>query len=395
MKESVHMKQCDNRIYLDHAATTPVRKEVLQAMLPFFQESFGNPMGLYQEGQLTRNAVEAARGKLAGLIGARKEEICFTGSGTEADNWALIKGAASRREKGRHIVATAVEHHAVLEPCRYLEKQGYDITYIQPDQTGRIRAEQVLDAVRDDTCLVSCMMANNETGAIMPIDEIGRRLKETDILFHVDAVQALGKIPIDLSRTQVDLMSFSAHKIGGPKGTGALYINSRASVAPFLLGGQQERGRRAGTENVPGIVGFGEACAIAQAHLAEQNNHLRKLRALFVSELNHQLDGVSFHGAGADPGESYLPGIVNAAFHGVQAESLMILLDMQGIAVSAGSACMSGAGLPSHVLAAMGLDRTEIDASIRFSFGYENTEEEIVRAVSVLSECTKRLRSLA
>ncbi|MBO6159101.1 MAG: cysteine desulfurase [Firmicutes bacterium] len=389
------MKKESGRIYLDHAATTPVRETVLQAMLPFFGETFGNPMSLYMEGQTARNAVETARKKIADLAGAAKEEIVFTGSGTEADNWAILGGSALAGEGKRHIVTTAIEHHAVLEPCRFLQQQGYDITYVRPDASGLIRPEDVLQAVRDDTCLVSCMMVNNETGAIMPVEKIGEALRDRHVLFHVDAVQALGKLPIDLSKLPVDLMSFSAHKIGGPKGIGALYIRRGLTLPPLLRGGVQERGRRAGTENVPSIVGFGEAAALAKEELADLEKHLLRLRRVFVQGIEDNLDQVRFHGAAKDPGGMFLPGIINISFEGIQAESLLILLDMHGISVSSGSACMSGAGQASHVLSAMGLETDEIESSLRFSFGAENTEEEMASAAAIVSDCVKRLRSLS
>lgn len=389
------MKKESGRIYLDHAATTPVRETVLQAMLPFFGETFGNPMSLYMEGQTARNAVETARKKIADLAGAAKEEIVFTGSGTEADNWAILGGSALAGEGKRQIVTTAIEHHAVLEPCRFLQQQGYDITYVRPDASGLIRPEDVLQAVRDDTCLVSCMMVNNETGSIMPVEKIGEVLRDCHVLFHVDAVQALGKLPIDLSKLPVDLMSFSAHKIGGPKGIGALYIRQGLTLPPLLRGGVQERGMRAGTENVPSIVGFGEAAALAKEELADLEKHLLRLRRVFVQGIENNLDQVRFHGAAKDPGGMFLPGIINISFEGIQAESLLILLDMHGISVSSGSACMSGAGQASHVLSAMGLETDEIESSLRFSFGAENTEEEMASAAAIVSDCVKRLRSLS
>ncbi len=378
------------RIYADHAATTPLREEALAAMMPYLTGHFGNASTLYEEGQTARHAVEDARRCIARLLGASKDEIYFTSGGSESDNWAIREAAEAGKSKGRHLITTQIEHAAVLKTFRALEKEGFEVTYLPVDGQGSVHVETLKGALRDDTILVSVMMANNELGCLQPISEIGAILRERSILFHTDAVQAFGKIPIDAAALKADLISMSAHKIYGPKGVGALYIARGTQIGPFIAGGSQERGLRAGTENVAGIVGFAKAAAVAAAEMTENAEKITALSEKLRRGLEDRLDGCSFH----QPEKGGIPGLLSVSLPGAEAESALVLLDMAGIAVSAGSACESGAVESSHVLKAIGLSEKEARSTIRISLGRENTEEEIDRLCEEISRVTKRLQAL-
>lgn len=382
------------RVYLDNSATTAVAPEVLEAMLPYFCEHMGNAQSVHSFGQRAKAAIEAARRQVAALIGASPNEIVFLSGGTEADNFAIRGIAMAHQKSGRHIITTEIEHPAVLATCRALEEEGFSVTYLPPSSDGRISAEQVRDALREDTILISVMHANNETGVIQPIEEIGRlvaemRARQTEHLhFHTDAVQSVGKIPVDVKGLGVDLLSISAHKFHGPKGIGALYIRKGVRLAKLLHGGHHERDRRPGTENVPAIVGFGRAAELSRANLEARSARMRQLRDHFEEQVLSRIPDVRING---DP-EGRLPNISNLSFAGVDGEGLMIALDLRGIAVSLGSACSSGSLEPSHVLTAMGFDRERVRSSLRFSLSAYTTREEIDYAISALEELVPRLR---
>lgn len=378
------------RIYADHAATTPLREEALAAMMPYLTGHFGNASTLYEEGQAARHAVEDARRCIARLLGASKDEVYFTSGGSESDNWAIREAARARKDKGRHLITTQIEHAAVLNTFKALEKEGFEVTYLPVDGQGYTAVETLQDALRGDTILVSVMMANNELGCLQPISEIGSICRERGILFHTDAVQAFGKIPVDAAALKADLISMSAHKIYGPKGVGALYIARGTEIGPFIAGGKQERGRRAGTENVAGIVGFARAAELAAAEMTENSKKITALSEKLRRGLEDQVDGCLFH----QPEKGGIPGLLSVSLPGAEAESALVLLDMAGIAVSAGSACESGAVESSHVLKAIGLTETEARSTIRISLGRENTEEEIDRLCEEISRVTKRLQAL-
>ncbi len=385
----------ETMIYMDHAATTPVHPAVLDKMLPCLQGSFGNPSSIYGLGRSARNALMQARRQTASLIGASHREIYFTSGGTEADNWAIIGAAESRAEKGKNLITSKIEHPAVLRTMAYLEKRGYDVTYLTPDSAGRIRPEDVEAAIRPDTILVSIMMANNEIGTIEPIAQIGRITREKGILLHTDAVQACGQIPVDVKALQVDLLSGSSHKMYGPKGAGFLYSQSSVLLPSWVHGGGQERGKRGGTENVAGIVGLGEAAQLAKETLEDKMKTLREKRAYFARQLCGRLDGVRLIGVqiqedGAKR-DDRLPGHLSFAFAGVSAETLLVMLDAAGICASAGSACSSGSLEPSHVLTAIG-EAEAAGSVLRFTLGSENTVQEIDRVVEVLVQSVERLR---
>ncbi len=386
-------------IYLDHAATTAAAPQVLEAMLPWFSEYYGNPSSVYAAANRSRQAIAAARRSCAALIGARPNEICFTSGGTEADNQALTGAVLLYREqKGSqtipHIITTKIEHPAVLKTCAFLEERGCAVTYLDVDSCGRVDPSAVENAIRPETCIISVMTANNELGTIEPVREIGRIAHEHGVLFHTDAVQAYGHIPIDVNDLQADLLSASAHKLNGPKGTGLLYIRAGLQLPQLLHGGGQERGRRAGTENVPGIVGFGKAAELAAEQIHEQLERVTELRMLMEEELKRQIPDILINGrnAGKEDREERLPGTVHVSIPGVSAEMLLIMLDRAGICASAGSACSSGALEPSHVLRAIGLPDELLRSSLRFSIGAENTREEIHTVVSKLAELTGGLR---
>ena len=376
-------------IYLDYAATTPADPRVVEAMHPFYGGRFGNPSSVHAFGQSAREAVDAAREVIAGAIGAREaEEVVFTSGATEADNFAVIGAAYANEGRGRHLMISPVEHHAVLEPARFLESRGFELTLLPVDGTGRVEPDAVRRAIRPDTILVSVMHGNNEIGTLQRIAEIGRITRATGVIFHCDAAQTLGIVPIDVQALGVDLLSMSAHKRYGPKGVGALYVRKGTPLVRFLHGGSHERNRRAGTPNVPGIVGFGEAVRLAQEVMMEEAARLRVQRDRMIAGVL-RLDGLRLNG---HPTER-LPGNVNVSFRGADSESLLLALDLQGVAASSGSACTSGSLEPSHVLAAIGLDPEIAAGTLRFSLGRWTTEEEIDDVLEILPRILDQVRS--
>ena len=379
-------------IYLDYNATTPVDREVLDAMLPYFSGSFGNASSIHSTGQRGRAAVDAARESVAALLGAKPSEIVFTGGGTEADNLALFGVVAPCAQPRRHLVTTPIEHHAVLNSAEALEKQGVDVTYVPAGRDGVLDPEEIHEAVRPETVLISVMLANNEIGTIQPIEEIGRIAAEEDIYFHCDAVQAAGKLPLDVNQLGVDLLSISAHKIYGPKGVGALYVRTGTELEPIFHGGHHERDRRPGTENVPGIVGLGKAAQLAIKNLASDAARLAALRDKFESALL-SLPGVRVNGNALH--RHRVANTCNLTFDAVGGEALVIALDLQGIACSTGAACSSGAVAPSHVLTAIGLSPDQARSSLRFSLGRPTTAEEIDQAIAIIPTVVERLRALS
>lgn len=370
-------------IYFDHNATTPVRPEVAAAMMSSLDADFGNPSSLHSSGRRARAAVETARGRIAALIGATAPEVHFTSGGTEADNWALSGRGA--------VVTTSVEHPAVLRTAEAMQHQGASVSFVGVGSDGRVDPAQVLAAVEAQTDLVSLIMANNETGTIQPVRELGAELRQRQIPFHVDAVQAAGKIPIDVDELGVDLMSLSAHKINGPKGIGALYVRQGTQLAPWLRGGGHEQGLRAGTENVAGIVGFGVAAELRQQEMGADAERLSALRDRLEACLLAAIDDVVIHGSRAHR----LPGTLSLSFRRVEAEAVLLGLDLEGIAVSSGSACASGAAEPSHVLLAMGVEPRLAAGGVRFSLGYGNDAAQVDRVVEVLEQVVARLRALS
>ncbi len=381
----------DRLIYLDHAATTPTRPEVVEAMMPYFTEHFGNASSIYRIGRDNRKAVDAARADVARVLGAEQTEIFFTGSGSEADNWA-VKGAASARSaKGRHLITSAIEHPAVLEVFEWLAKNGYEVTYLPVDADGLVSPQSLRAAMRPDTTLVSIMMANNEIGTIQPIAELAAIAHEGGALFHTDAVQAAGNIRVHVRELDVDLLTISAHKFYGPKGIGALYVRKGVRIDPLLHGGHQERGRRAGTENVPGIVGMARALTLAGEELAAHDAHLRRLRDMALEEITARVPHVKLNGHRTQR----LPGNLNLSFRFIEGESLLLMLDMKGIAASSGSACTSGSLDPSHVLLAIGLPHEIAHGSLRLSFGVVNTEADVRVLVDELVVIVERLRQMS
>jgi cysteine desulfurase len=375
------------RVYFDNSATTPILPEVLAAMQPYFAEQFGNASSIHHHGQETRAAVEKARASLAVLLGCRAPEIVFTSGGTEADNLALFGTVGA----GDHVITSTIEHHAVLNTCKYVEDEGCEVTYVPVDGSGRVDPDDVRRALRLNTRLISVMMANNETGVLQPVEEIGRIAAEADVYFHTDAVQAAGKVPLDVEKIGCDLLTISGHKIHAPQGIGALYVRKGTKLAPMLFGGRHERSRRAGTENVPGIVGMGKAAELARAGLGRGEH---QLLAALRDRMEHALmliDSTGVNGASAPR----VPNIVNVYFDGIEGESLVIALDLKGLAVSTGAACSSGAIEPSHVLLAMGMRPDRARASLRFSLGKQNTEEEIDFAIALVPETVARLRELS
>ncbi|HZH94061.1 MAG TPA: cysteine desulfurase NifS [Tissierellaceae bacterium] len=381
----------DKMIYMDHSATTPVKKEVLQEMLPYFSEYYGNPSSVYQLSSKSKLAIDKARDQVAKGLGAKKSEIYFTGGGSEADNWA-IKGIAYRhRDKGNHIITTKIEHHAVLHTCEYLENQGFEVTYLDVDEYGMISLEDLEGAIRDNTILISIMFANNEIGTVQPVKEIGEIARRHKVLFHTDAVQAVGSIKIDVNEMNIDLLSMSAHKLYGPKGVGALYIRQGTRIDPLIAGGAQERNKRAGTENIAGIVGTGKAVELAYEHLEENNRKLISLRERLIKGINGKIPHVRLNG---HP-EKRLPGNVNFCFQFIEGEALLLSLDMVGVAGSSGSACTSGSLDPSHVLLSIGLPHEIAHGSLRLSLGLGNTEEEVDYVVDQLVGIVDRLRKMS
>lgn len=375
-------------VYLDHAATTPVHPDVREAMLPFLGSEFGNPSSIHRFGRDVRAAIDEARDAVATGLNTEAKRIVFTSGGTEADNLAVIGTAVANRDKGQHVITTAVEHHAVLEACHYLEEIGFNLTYVPVDETGRVHVETIKEAITDETTLISVMFGNNEVGTVQPIAEIGRLAREHGIIFHTDAVQAFGVVPIDVSALPVDLLSVSAHKINGPKGVGALYVRQDVPFTPRLFGGSQERKRRPGTENVPGIVGFGKAVEIVQNGLENKGKTLFNLRQAMVDVW--EASGIEFVINGNT--HSCLPHILNVSFIGVDTESMLMNLDLEGVACSSGSACTAGSLEVSHVLKAMQLPEDVTSSAVRFSFGLGNTVEEVQSAAEKAVKIAKRLR---
>jgi cysteine desulfurase len=379
------------RIYLDYAATTPMHPEVAKAMLPYFTESFGNPSSIYSYGQEAKGAVEEARNRIATFIGARDEEIIFTGGGTEADNFALKGIAFANESKGNHIIVSSIEHHAVIETCKFLERRKYKLTYLPVDGSGLVDPADIKKAITNKTILVSVMHANNEIGTIQPIAEISKITREAEIYFHTDAVQTLGHIPVNVNELGVDLLSTSAHKLYGPKGVGALYARKGTKLIALINGGAQERGRRAGTENVPGIVGFSKAIELAQQEIHIEVERLTRLRNRLIDGILERIDYARLNGHAV----RRLPNNVNITIDFIEGESMCLNLDLKGICVSTGSACSSSSLEPSHVLLAMGLPHEQAHSSVRFTMGKWNTEDDIHKVLEVLPKIIAKLRSIS
>lgn len=376
------------RIYVDHAATSPMHPEVIEKMVVEMQETFGNPSSIHSFGRQARQKIDAARMICANSIGAKVNEIIFTSGGTESDNFAVRGAAYANQKYGKHIITSSIEHHAILHTCHALEKEGFEVTYLPVDHTGRVNVADVKAALRDDTILVSIMMVNNEIGTVQPIKEIGELLKDHRAHFHTDAVQAYGLIPINVEELGVDFLSISSHKINGPKGVGFLYISENAIFTQLQFGGQQERKRRAGTENVPGIVGLAKAVELIQIEREERVKSYLRFREILISVLNE--NGVRFEKNGNET--FFAPHVLNLSFEDISIESFLVNLDLSGIAASSGSACTAGSIDPSHVLVEMfGIDSPKIQSSIRFSFGYGNTDEQIRILGERVSSIVKRL----
>ncbi len=378
----------DKIIYLDHAATTKTDPKVLEAMLPYCSEKYGNPSSSYQLATEAKKAISKAREQVAACIGAKSEQIYFTAGGTESDNWALKTVVGSREIKGKHLITTAIEHHAVLHTCAYLEKQGYEVTYLPVNEQGRVSVEALEQAIQSDTVLISVMYANNEIGTLQPIKEIGEVARKYGVLFHTDAVQAFGQVPIDVNAMHIDLLSASSHKCYGPKGVGCLYAGERVKLEPFIHGGAQERKRRAGTENVSGIAGFGEAAEICRKSLIQRGIHEEKLRNYLVERILSEVPYARLNGSI----KNRLPNNANFSFQFVEGENLLVLLDMDGICASAGSACTTGQTEPSHVLKAIGLPDGLANGSLRITLGAHTTKEEIDFAVERVKKHVGDLR---
>ncbi len=379
------------RVYLDYSATTPVKDQVLQSMLPYFTEKFGNPSSLYDAGLESKDAVEEARGQVARLINASPKEIFFTAGGTEADNWAIFGIADKLKSRGNHIITTKVEHHAILHSCQFLEKRGYDITYLDIDKDGLVSPEQLEMAITDKTILISVMAVNNEIGTVQPIKELAAIARSHRILFHTDAVQALGNVPLDVQDLGVDMLSMSAHKIYGPKGVGALYIRKGVQLSNYLHGGGQEGRRRAGTENLTGIVGFGKAAQLSRLDFDRHVDHCSRLRNHLVKRITDEIPKAHVNGTMA----KRHPGNANITFEYIEGEAILLLLNQAGISVSTGSACSSASLEPSHVLSALGVPMEMIHGSVRFTVGDFTTEEDIDYVVDTLKNVVSRLREIS
>ena len=378
-------------IYLDNVATTKTAPEVVEAMLPYFTEYYGNPSSVYDFSANSKKAVAHARETIASALGARTNEIYFTAGGSEADNWALIATAEAYSSKGKHIITTKIEHHAILHTCQYLEQRGFEVTYLDVDESGRVRLDTLKKAIRPDTILISVMFANNEIGTIQPIREIGALAKEKGILFHTDAVQAFAHVPINVDEYHIDMLSSSGHKLKGPKGIGFLYIRTGVKIRSFIHGGAQERKRRAGTENVPGIVGYGKAVELAMATLEERAKKETELRDYLMDRVMEEVPFVRVNGSRQDR----LPNNVNFSFQFIEGESLLIKLDMAGICGSSGSACTSGSLDPSHVLLAIGLPHEIAHGSLRLTLSEENTKEEMDYVAEQIKEIVAYLRDMS
>lgn len=378
-------------IYLDNAATTKTAPKVVEAMLPFFSEGYGNPSSIYSMGAAAKEAVTDVREYIATTLGAKTNEIYFTGGGSEADNWALTATAEAYESKGKHIITSKIEHHAVLHTCKYLEKRGFEITYIDVDENGRIKLEELEREIREDTILISVMFANNEIGTIQPVKEIGEIAKKHGVLFHTDAVQAYAHIPINVDEMNIDMLSASGHKFNGPKGIGFLYIRTGIKIRSFIHGGAQERGRRAGTENVTGIVGIGKAAELAFSNMEERIEKETSLRDYLMKRISEEIPYCRRNGDGVNR----LSNNVNYSFRFIEGESLLIMLDRNGICASSGSACTSGSLDPSHVLLAIGLPHEIAHGSLRLTLSWENTIEEMDRTVEAVREIVERLRNMS
>lgn len=378
-------------IYLDNAATTQVDSKVLEAMLPFFTEYYGNPSAVYSFAETAKKAVEDAREKLAELIHAKKDEIYFTGGGSESDNWALKATAEAYGNKGKHIITSKIEHHAILHTCEWLEKHGFEVTYLDVDEKGLVSPEELEKAIRPDTILISIMAANNEIGTIEPLAEIGEIAHKHGILFHTDAVQAFGHIPLDVDAMHIDMLSASGHKINGPKGIGIMYIRKGVKIRSFIHGGAQERQRRAGTHNVPGIVGFGKAAELALANMDERIKYETELRDYLIKRVSSEIPYTRVNG----DLEKRLPNNANFCFRFIEGESMLILLDQNGICGSSGSACTSGSLDPSHVLLAIGLPHEIAHGSLRLSLSEKTTKEDIDFTIDELKKIIERLRNMS
>ena len=378
-------------IYLDHASTTPVDPEVVAAMLPWYSEGFGNPSTVYSLGLSAANAVQQARESIAGTIGAQPEEIYFTSGGTESDNWAILGTAETHQKKGRHLITSSIEHHAVLESMEFLEKRDFEVTRIPVDSGGLVDPEDVRRAIRPDTILVSIMHSNNEIGTVQPIAEIGRLTREAGVALHVDAVQSAGKLPLDVVELGVDMLSMSAHKFYGPKGVGLMYLRKRTRITPLFHGGGQEKGRRAGTHNVPGIVGMAKALQMAVGRMAEDAVREASLRDRLWEGLKAGVEAVYLNG---DPVRR-LPGNLSVRLDGIEGESMILMLDMEGICVSSGSACTTGSLEPSHVLLALGIPAEQAHGSLRVTLGRSTTAEHIEKFIRVFPPIVARLREMS
>ncbi|MCU9592918.1 cysteine desulfurase [Caldibacillus thermolactis] len=377
-----------NKYYADYAATSPIHPDVVEEMTKVMHHIYGNPSSIHAYGREARKIIDEARNVIAKSIHANFNEIIFTSGGTEADNMALIGTAYANKDKGKHIITTAIEHHAVLHTCEFLEQNGFEVTYLPVDKTGRVSVEDVKNALRDDTILVSVMFANNEVGTIQPIAEIGQLLSDHQAYFHTDAVQAYGLLPIDVKKMHIDLLSVSAHKINGPKGIGFLYENTGVRLQPYFYGGEQERKRRAGTENVPGIAGFKKAVEIIQKDRQKKYDFYEQLREKFIQRLKEESINFKINGSESN----YLPHIINVSFPGTDVEAFLVNLDLEGISASSGSACTAGSLEPSHVLRAMyGSESDELFNSIRFSFGLGVTLEDVEDIAKITAKVVKRL----
>ncbi|KPJ61255.1 MAG: cysteine desulfurase [Latescibacteria bacterium DG_63] len=378
-------------IYFDHAATTETDPRVVEAMLPYLRKVFGNPSTVHDLGQEAKAAIDGARENVAGFLGGRPDEIVFTSSGTEADNFAIKGLAAARQQKGNHIITSSIEHHAVLHSCKKLQKQGFEVTYLPVDSYGMVNPDDVAKAIKSSTILISVMHANNEVGTIQPIEEISAITKEKKIVFHTDAVQTVGNVPVDVNKLGVDLLSLAGHQFYGPKGIGALYIRRGVRIAPFIDGGIQEDGKRAGTENVPAIVGLGKALEIADLEMAAAAERIRKLRDTMEAGIKERVPQVRFNG---HP-EKRLPGHLSICVEYIEGESIVLFLNMEGIAASSGSTCSSKALKSSHVLAAMGVPADIAQGSLLFALGRKNTEQDVKRFLEVFPPIVQRLREMS
>lgn len=374
--------------YFDNAATTKVKEEVLKEMFPYFSVEYGNPSSMYSIGRSSRRAIETARKRVAELINCKPKEIYFTSCGSESDNMALKGIAYANKEKGNHIITSKIEHPAILNSCKTLEKQGYRITYLNVDEEGNIDISELENSINEDTILISIMFANNEIGTIEPIEQISKIAKKHNIIFHTDAVQACGNIKIDVKEMGIDMLSLSGHKINAPKGVGALYVREGIEFDRFLDGGHQEKNKRAGTENVAEIVGLGKACEIAQNNLESHINKLKELRDFYINQVEEKIDNIKLNG----PRDNRLPGNANISFKGVNGSELLLKLDEKGICASAGSACSTGSSSPSHVLTSIGLDSKMAEGTLRVSFSEENSKEDVEYLVENLEKIVTELR---